>query len=129
VSLTDKVWLINVWILLLLCSLLIRLSPFKYFLKVYRASLSLPCRRTKGISNERLSILTIKAASAFPFAVNCLPMALAYKWFLRNDTTCNLYIGVQQKQNFEFHAWVESAEKVLINEAKGDSFSLLWQII
>jgi hypothetical protein len=127
--LTDKVWLIKVWVLLFLCSLFIRLFPFKYFLKVYGASLSLPRLLTKGISNERLSTLKIKAAGAFPFSVNCLPIALAYKWFLRHDKTYNLCIGVQQRHVFEFRAWVESNGKVSINETKDDSFSLLWQII
>lgn len=130
-SFADKRKLLQIWLLLATISSLLKILPFNFFLKIYRFSLTLPpiFSATNSNSQRHLAELTTKAAAGFPFTINCLPIALAFKWLYRADETIILKIGVQRNDAFEFHAWVENHKRVVINDTTGNSFSVLWQII
>lgn len=127
-SLSDKCRLIAIWLTLFFIWSLLQILPFNIFLKIYRKSLSFPFASPRNIPHDKTAYFTTKAASLFPFSITCLPIAMTYKWLLRDDKAVYLKIGVQQKQGFEFHAWVERFGEILINETQEDNFSLLWQV-
>lgn len=127
----DKFKLLKIWLLLATISVLLKIVTFSFFLKIYRFSLTLPGIFFAPNSNSQrhLAELTTKAAAGFPYTIKCLPIALTYKWLYRANEAVILKIGVQRNETFEFHAWVENHERVLINATTGNSFSVLWQII
>ncbi len=128
---SDKMQLMKIWCILSVILCLLTILPFVIFLKTYRYSLTLPhiFSDPNFNSEQELAELTTKAANGFPFIVKCLPIALAYKWLLRTDKAAILKIGVQRNKDFEFHAWVEAPDRILINAREKDAFSVLWQII
>ncbi len=56
----------------------------------------------------------------------CLPQALALKYFLRGDKSIEVIIGVRQTVNFAAHAWVENRGEILLGELSGNDFQKIW---
>ncbi|WP_254562607.1 lasso peptide biosynthesis B2 protein [Dyadobacter diqingensis] len=69
------------------------------------------------------------AANVLPFALLCLPRALATKYLLRKVPSLSLEIGIEINPHkaFEAHAWVEKEGKVIIGDWSGSvSYQRLW---
>lgn len=68
-------------------------------------------------------------AARMPFSILCLPQALTAKFFLRNDPTIRVPIGVllQAGGTLEAHAWVEWKGKVVLGELPDKQFQPIWE--
>lgn len=78
--------------------------------------------RNKGISP--IDVKQIERWGAiFPSLFSCLPQAIAVKLL---DASAEVHFGVQNKVNFEAHAWAEKEGKILIGERPMDNFKSMW---
>jgi hypothetical protein len=76
-------------------------------------------------------IWSIKVVSAkTPFGFTCLPQALTAKFFLRNDHSFELIIGVQKAKSILLaHAWIEQHAKFIIGETPNGNYIPIWKWI
>ncbi|WP_373330709.1 lasso peptide biosynthesis B2 protein [Salmonirosea aquatica] len=104
-------------VVLLVIKASLRFLSFNQFKKAYAYTLRV---RQAGvypkqyIADAAWAVQT--AAFRLPFALTCLPQALALKYILRCDPDMPLHIGVQTAapQGFEAHAWVEKDGHIVI---------------
>ncbi len=111
---------------LLLClRLSLKLLSFPQFKRLY--SRLTKSDKLQNISDAEIAqkVRIIGIASNILNA-NCLPQALALKYFLRNDKSAEIIIGVSNSNDFAAHAWVEKNGEILIGEIQNADFTPLW---
>lgn len=124
-SFTDKILLVKTLALLLFLRLSLKLLSFSQFKRLY--SRLTESNKVQNITDTEIAqkVRIIGIASNFLHA-NCLPQALALKYFLRNDKSAEIIIGVNNSKDFAAHAWVEKNGEILIGEIQNADFTPLW---
>jgi hypothetical protein len=118
-----------VFAMLLFIKLSLSLLPFATFKKLYsRFSKS----KSQQIYSENFIhqlVWSIKAIAAnTPLGFTCLPQALTTKYFLKNDTSFELIIGIQkEKSDLIAHAWIEQKGNFIIGDTPFINYIPIWK--
>lgn len=130
-SFTDKILLFKVFWVILFIKIGLKILPFNHFKSVYSKLVQSDHQQfySKRFINQL--VWSIKVISAnFPFGFTCLPQALTAKYFLRNDASIELIIGVQKEQSSLLaHAWVEQNRKFIIGDTPFSNYTPIWKWI
>ena len=124
-SMADKLLISQTIAVMVLIRLGLKLLSFQQFRKLYGKLLAVTKSTTTSDTLIARRVWAIQKVSGTLSAV-CLPQALVLTYFLRKDNGIELIVGVQKKQAFEAHAWVEKSGRILIGESPDNSFKPLW---
>lgn len=124
-SLADQWLIMQTFAVVVLIRIGLKLLSFQQFRTVFSKVTA-----AKKYSNTvdkliKRRVWAIQKVSGTLSAV-CLPQALALTYFLRKDNGVELIVGVQKKQAFEAHAWVEKNGTILIGQSPDSSFQPIW---
>ena len=113
----------KVFVVLSLIKLGLKILPFSKFKSLFQIS------GTNHVKNQSEIIYYIKGISVnIPLGFSCLPQALTLKYFLKNNASTKLILGVNnENSNFKAHAWVEQNGEYLIGDIPFETYSPLWQ--
>lgn len=123
--LADKLLVLQTMAVVAAVRIGLKLLSFQQFRKVYAILITTKKSVTTPDKSIDRKVWAIQKVSGTLSAV-CLPQALALTYFLRKDKGVELIVGVQKKEAFEAHAWVEKSGKVLIGELPDSSFKQIW---
>ncbi|MVM30649.1 lasso peptide biosynthesis B2 protein [Spirosoma sp. HMF4905] len=124
-SLADKLLIGQTVAIMIVIRAGLKLLSFQQFRKLYGKLLTVRKSTTTSDKLIERQVWAIQKVSGTLAAV-CLPQALALTYFLRKEKGIELVVGVQKKQAFEAHAWVEKSGRILIGESPDNSFKPLW---
>lgn len=129
-SFAEKSWFLKAILVLSFIKIGLIVLPFSVFKRLF-AFIS---KKNKPILFNNLEVTKIvvaiqRAAAVLPFPITCLPQALATKFFVRNDPSFLLKIGIQKspENKIEAHAWVEKQGDIVIGEVISFQFIPLWE--
>lgn len=87
--------------------------------------MQLPLRTKKRVGKVVYAVKAV--ANSVPFAMTCLPQALATKFLLRSTDDIALKIGVSlDNKLFEAHAWVEKEGEIIIGDFPESNYTPIW---
>ncbi len=110
---------------ILVVQLSLKLLSFQQFRKFYSWLLQTDDSPNPSARNETEKIRAVQMAGN-ALKANCLPQALALKWFLRADASTEIIVGVDKSVEFQAHAWVQKADRILIGDQPTSHFQPLW---
>ena len=126
-SVSTLAYLLKAAVVVMVIKISLKLFSHPTFKKYYD-QFSKP-NHSEKTSNESLlkASWAIRAISArWPWKATCLPQALTFKYFFKNDPTLQLKIGVNTTLGFQAHAWVEKEGNILIGDTP-ETFMPLWE--
>ena len=125
-----KLMFLQAVVVLLLIKTGLTVLPFQTFRRLFHwITETKAMREMSPVKIEETVKAVNRAANVLPFALLCLPRALATKYLLRRVPSLSLEIGVEINPHkaFEAHAWVEKEGKVIIGDWSGSvSYQRLW---
>lgn len=129
-SFSEKLLLIKVFTQLIFFKSVLYIFPFKVSRKLISLFFNnIPQFYSPDKTKKELIITSIKRLVAVKFFnFTCLPQALTLKFNLRKNNAVKLFLGVRldDESKFEFHAWIEEENKILIGEIDSINFQPLW---
>ena len=128
IPLGETILLLPAFIYLCLAKLAILIIPFgalqKYFQQI---------TNTKGTQNTNtihVKALAInRIASVFSFlGFSCLPKAMAFKYWAKNEADLKVNFGVQKDQSNALiaHAWVTKTNKTILGADPAINYKSIW---
>ena len=121
----NKIRFIQVFFIMFLIKLGMNLLPFSKFKSIYSN-----LKHTADLDSEEetiiISYIHLLSRNRL-IRFTCLHQALTLKYFLKNDPSAQLIVGVNKtKGNFEAHAWIARENNILVGNFQTNEFSPIW---
>ena len=129
-STKEILYLFPAFSLLFICKVAIMALPFHYLQKNFQKFTN---NHTRNILTEAEIDLKAKSINRIAFRLsflgfNCLPKAMAFKYWLKNYENIQVNFGVQKdEQNLLIaHAWVSKGNKIILGEDPSKNYKSIW---
>lgn len=110
--------------LLVFFYILLKVLPFEKFKALY-------ARLTSGDGGSTVRLDDLVHSISLPGCYlknTCLPQALTLKYYLKNDPTARLVIGINNNiaERFSAHAWIEKDGTVILGGTSNATYTPIW---